>query len=173
MFLASLLATLPIAVAPQRAQDGAATRDNRASTQAESEPDRRRVSAADLDLLHGRDRSRINPKEDPLEIVGIDASDADFRARTPALARAHVQPLAVDMEELRRRQVAMLEGGRSFSAPPRMYVPMGADAGVDEVEPPDEDDVVDEEPNDSGAPWMWLGVVAGAAAAVALVRRLR
>ena len=56
----------------------------------------------------------------PLDLRGIEEDGNDFRARTPALARASRTMAMVDADENYRRRREMYESGARFSAPPRV-----------------------------------------------------
>ena len=63
-----------------------------------------------------RDRGELRG-EQPIELVGIEQGDNDFRSRTPALERSDRAIARVDEEALRERRLAIL-AGESFDASP-------------------------------------------------------
>lgn len=81
------------------------------------QPETRQMSSLDT-TLDGvwRDRGELRG-ELPIELVGIEQGDNDFRKRTPALERSDRAIARVDEEALRERRLAIL-AGESFDASP-------------------------------------------------------
>lgn len=65
-----------------------------------------------------RDREAMHPG-DPLRIVGVSEGDNDILEGAPTLSRSEFLPVQVDTDDLRARQLMLLNGGASFDRPPR------------------------------------------------------
>lgn len=135
----------------------------------------RQVLPEDLRGLSQTDRETIHPG-DPLEVIGIDQGDNNFRAVSPALAEGELAVTMVDPEELRARRLAMYSSQARYSTPPassarrtgasltRGLPDFVADRAVREVEDHSGDD------EGSNLPY-WLGGVALIGALVVLRQR--
>lgn len=163
MILVSSFATLALGLAPQQDATGPDA----------PQQERVVVTERERELLRSRDRARLHPSENPIHVSGLDESGSDFRLKTPALARAEIRPVAVDTEELRQRRIAMLEGGARFSAPTRA-LPRGGDEAQDDTTESSDPARTERAPKkESGAPWLWLGLITCGAALLAVMKRGR
>lgn len=109
--------------------------------------------------LPDADREELHPG-DPLRLIGVDEGDNVLLEDTYALKRSESQPVLVDLDDQRARQLALLEGetfdrparGRKMSARERISAHRRARhlraPGLDEA-PEDEDE---------GTP-TWVGLV--------------
>lgn len=66
--------------------------------------------------LRERNREGMHPGI-PLDIVGLEQGDNDFRSRTPALAKSDKRTAQVDPEENYRRRLAAYSLGGAFNKP--------------------------------------------------------
>jgi len=163
--IAAVLVSASLLGAPLRAQDGGS------GAAADAPPPKapEYVSKDDLHVLEEPERERMHPG-DPLDLVGIDEGDPNFRRRTPTLARNVAAAVEVDLDELREQRLAMYESGHVARQPARALAP-----GESKRERTAAPVAPAEQPPSATKPWYrstWL-IAAGAVvvAAVIVLRR--
>lgn len=113
--LAALLLAAPLADAREGGGEvpgpAAADSGEGAPGQTLSEQEDRRLWMGGRELLHAGI---------PVELIGREEGDNDFRAGAPALERSDRLVARVDREELRRRRLALYAGETVFTRPPAL-----------------------------------------------------
>lgn len=67
-------------------------------------------------ILQRRDREHLHIKS-PIELIGLEEGDNEFRSATPLLEEADRSEILVDTDENYRRRLAMYEEGAVFNRP--------------------------------------------------------
>jgi hypothetical protein len=67
-------------------------------------------------ILSERDRETLH-EHLPVELIGIEEGDNQFRNATPALMKCNRTKVELDMEDFHARKLAMYEEGASFHTP--------------------------------------------------------
>lgn len=124
-------------------------------------------------LLDSREREFLYPTEErnPLDIVGIDQENNDFRAGTPALKNADMTVAMVDTEEARERLLSLYGGKQVIPAPLGLAAPGNSHADPSREDSPNADRKTDlNEGDESGdsehsLPWFYSVPLLGLAAA--------
>lgn len=109
--------------------------------------------------LPDADREEIHPG-DPLRLIGVDEGDNVLLEDTYALKRSESQPVLVDLDDQRARQLALFEG-QTFDRPPRgrkmsARERISAHRRARHLRAPGLDEAPEDE--DGGTP-TWLGLV--------------
>jgi hypothetical protein len=122
-------------------------------------------------ILEERERERMHPALEPLTISGIDENGAAFRTSTPSLARALIQPLEVDEDDLYERKLALYDGGgTSFDRAPRTIAPATPSHATRET-PKSATRVDDASDEEGGSNWAFIALLSSVAALIAVRRR--
>lgn len=112
-----------------------------AAPQQEEAPGPERVSEEVDRRLWSRGREILHTG-DPLDLVGREEGDNDFRRRTPALESSDREVQHVDRDELYRRRMAMYTEGKAFHTPlpaASGWLPASRPPVASRVEPPTSD----------------------------------
>ncbi|QDU85306.1 hypothetical protein Pla163_24340 [Planctomycetes bacterium Pla163] len=122
-------------------------------------------------ILEERERERMHPALEPLTISGIDENGAAFRTSTPSLARALIQPLEVDGDDLYERKLALFSGGgRSFDRAPTTIAPTGPPRTTQAAPKPTRN-TGDASNDEGGSNWAIIALLSSVAALIAVRRR--
>lgn len=142
-----------------------------AATSAAQGSAERHDERADSRALGWSDRELLHPESDPVQLIGLDEADPNFRARTLGLANCEHQPVAVDVEEARNRRLAAYANGPRTSTP----LPIASDAPSDPSPAPDEAGRGAKRAADGGGSTRrgrsWLALLFGVFAALWLVAK--
>lgn len=122
-------------------------------------------------ILEERERERMHPALEPLTIAGLDENGAAFRASTPSLARALIQPLEVDEDELYKRKLALYaRDAQRFNRAPKTLAPSEPARAAQPTRAVNT--TADDAPPEEGSfSWAFIALLSSVAALIAVRRR--